>query len=97
MNGPDRALSVPVIGLSGKQALVAAVGVAVLVVALCVPVWWDKLTAAASKRASKAAPRVFLLGTGVLVTGLVARVGVLDIAGACLIGAVVLAAILDNY
>jgi len=90
-------MRLPVISLTGKQDLIAAALVIVVVLLLYIPVWWDKFSSVASKKASRAAPRVFLLGTGVLLAGLAVRVGVLDIVGACLIGAVVLAAILDNY
>ena len=46
---------------------------------------------------SKAAPLTFLLGPGMLVVGLIAHAGFLDVMGGCLIGAVIVGAILDKY
>lgn len=83
--------------LSGRQVLVALVCVAVLFGLLWLPVLGDRLTDLLSKKAPKVAPRIFFLGLGILVTGLVIHVRILDVVGACLIGALVLGAILDNY
>ncbi len=82
---------------SGRQAIVALVLVAVLVIVLWIPVWGDRLTAYLSKHGPKVAPRTALVGIGILLTGMVVRVTLLDIVGGCLIGVVLLAVFLDNY
>ena len=50
-----------------------------------------------SSAAEKAAPTAFFLGLGLLFAGLIFRARVLDIAGACLIGLVLIGVVLDNY
>lgn len=82
---------------SGRQAIVALVLVAVLVIVLWIPVWGDRLTAYLSKHGPKVMPRMALAGIGILLTGLVVKVTALDIAGGCLVGIVLLAVFLDNY
>lgn len=83
--------------LPGRQVLVVLAVMAVLIVLLWIPVLGDRLVDLLSRNAPKIAPRMFLLGLGILVIGLVVRVRVLDVVGGCLIGAIVLGLILDNY
>jgi hypothetical protein len=83
--------------VSGRQVVVALIVVAVIVALLAGPVLAEALLDVASKAGERAAPGAFFLGLGVLLIGLVARVQILDIAGACLIGAVLLAVILHYY
>jgi hypothetical protein len=71
--------------------------VAILLGLLWIPVLGDRLSGFLSRTAPRAAPRMFFLGLGLLAAGLVVRIRVLDIIGACLIGALVLGVILDNY
>lgn len=82
---------------SDRPIVMILVCMAVLVGLLWVPVLGDRLTYFLSSKAPRVAPRIFVLGLVILVTGLVIRVRVLDIVGASLIGALVLGAILDNY
>lgn len=77
--------------------LVVLVLAAVMIGLLWVPVLTDRLTSFLSRTAPRAAPRMFFLGLGIGVTGLVIRVQVLEIAGASLIGILVLALIFDKY
>ncbi len=97
MTSRDAGYVAAVAPISGRLLMVVLVGIAVFIGLLYGPVIGDRLMDTVSKKASKAAPRVFLAGLGVLLTGLVVRVQILDVAGAFLIGSVVLAAILDNY
>ncbi len=83
--------------MPGRLILGGLVCVAVLIGVLWIPVLGDRLNSFLSKNAPKVAPRMFLVGLGFLLTGLVIHVQVLALAGACLIGVLVLALILDNY
>jgi hypothetical protein len=83
--------------VSGRLVVGVFIGVVILVVLLAIPVLWDNLMDGFSKQAAKVAPKVFLVGAGILLAGLVIGVSVIDFVGACMMGAVVLAAILDNY
>lgn len=82
---------------SVRQAVVALVFVAVFIGFLAGPILAEALFDFFSKGVERAAPGAFFLGLGVLLTGLASGVRALDIAGGCLIGAVVLAVIVDNY
>jgi len=82
---------------SVRQAVVALVFVAVFIAFLAGPILAEALFDYFSKGVERAAPGAFFLGLGVLLIGLASGVGVLDIAGGCLIGLVVLAVIVDNY
>jgi hypothetical protein len=64
---------------------------------LVLPVIWGVVSEAASSAAEKAAPGTFFLGLGILFIGLVADLKILDIAGASLVGLVVIGVIVDNY
>lgn len=83
--------------LSGSQILGAIGVIAVVSVMLWIPVLWDKLTAFLSMNASKWVPRTFVVGLALLVTGLMADIHVLAIAGGCTIGGLAAALLLDNY
>jgi len=85
--------------LGGTGALIIGglASVAVIIVALWIPVLGDRLTAFVSTNGPKAAPKIFIVGLGLLLTGLVAGVGALVLAGASLIGLLVLALLYDNY
>jgi hypothetical protein len=64
---------------------------------LVLPVIWGVVSEAASGAAEKAAPGTFFLGLGILFVGLVGGFKILDIAGASLVGLVVIGVIVDNY
>jgi hypothetical protein len=83
--------------LSGHGILAGLVCIAVVAGLLWLPVLSDQLTATVSKHAPRVFPPMFLLGLALLVLGLVAHVGILDIVGGSLAGVVVLALIVDNY
>jgi hypothetical protein len=82
---------------SGRQVVVALIVIAVIAGLLAGPILAEALLDIASKAVERAAPGTFVLGLAVLLTGLISGVRIIDIAGACLIGAVLLAVILDNY
>jgi hypothetical protein len=89
------ALTLP--ALSGRQVLVL-VGIGVVVaVLLWLPVLGDRIMDYLSKNAPKYAPRIFFAGLGLLLLGVVAGLQPLEVAGGCLIGALVLGALVDNY
>lgn len=77
--------------------IVVLIGIVVFVGLLALPVLWDILFGAFTVAASKIAPGTFLLGLGVLLAGLVLGVGIVELVGACLMGAVVLGVIWVNY
>lgn len=83
--------------LPDRPVLVLLACAVALLGLLWVPVLGDRLTGFLSRKLPKAAPRIFLIGLGVLVIGLVVRVRILEVVGACMIGGLVLGAILDNY
>ncbi len=82
---------------SGRQLLVLLACGAVVIVLLWIPVLGDRFNGFLSVQGPKVAPRIFFLGLLILLIGLIARSGILDIAGGCLMGIVILAVILDNY
>lgn len=83
--------------LSGRQILVLLGIGAVVAVILWLPVLGDRIVANLSRNAPKYAPRIFFAGLGLLLLGMVAGVQLLEVGGGCLIGALVLGAIADNY
>lgn len=95
LGGHSRYVAAPF--LSGRHIVVGLICIAVAIVLLVTPVVWQRLSAAFSAGATKAAPTTFFLGVGALGIGLIAGVWFLDVLGACLIGAVLLGAILVNY
>ncbi|HEX4659525.1 MAG TPA: hypothetical protein VH307_19240 [Streptosporangiaceae bacterium] len=82
---------------SVRQAVVALVFVAVFIAFLAGPILAEALFDFFSKGVERAAPGGFFLGLGVLLIGLASGIEILDIAGGCLIGLIVLAVIVDNY
>ena len=74
--------------------LAAVVAISVL---LWIPVLGDRLTAFVSTNGPRYAPKIFLVGLGFLLTGIVAHVDVLILVGASIIGLLALALIYDNY
>jgi hypothetical protein len=87
--------AVPV--LPAHVVLVAVVSGVALLGLLWLPVLGDRLTGFLSGKLPGIAPRIFFIGLGIGVAGLVTGVRILDIVGACLIGGLVLAAVADNY
>jgi hypothetical protein len=85
------------IAVSGRLVLYVLLFIGFVIVLLVIPVIWGAVSEAASSAAEKAAPGTFFLGLGVLFTGLVAGVEILDIVGASLAGLVILGVIVDNY
>ena len=83
--------------LSGARIVVFVTLIAVGSVVLWLPVLGDRLKAAVNRKAPQVAPRIFVLGVVILVAGLVIHMKVLDVIGGCLIGALVLAAVLNEY
>ncbi len=80
-----------------RVVLVIAGCVTAAFILLWLPVLGDRLTSYLSRNAPKFAPRIFMIGLGILVTGMITKLAVLDVAGACMIGALVLGWIYDNY
>ena len=74
--------------------LAAIVAISIL---LWIPVLGDRLTAFVSTNGPRYAPRIFLVGLGILLTGIVAHFEVLVLAGASVIGLLALAFVYDNY
>jgi len=85
------------IAVPGRLVFYVAAFIIFVIVLLAIPVIWGAVAEACSSAAEKAAPGTFFLGLGVLFTGLVAGVEILDIVGASLVGLVVIGVIVDNY
>jgi hypothetical protein len=83
--------------LSGRDIVIMLICAAILAVLAVLPVLGDKLFDTVTPKATKASPITFCLGLAALLVGLFTRIWVLDITGACLIGAVILGALLINY
>jgi hypothetical protein len=83
--------------IPSDQLIGIGIIVTVVVVLLSIPVMSDISTAYMSKKIRRVALRTILIGGAILLLGIAIGVEILDILGACLIGAIVLAAILDNY
>lgn len=82
---------------SGRLIVVVALCGVAAVILLAIPVLGEFLMGEFSARAKRVAPVVFLLGLGSLLAGLAGRVGVLEAAGACLMGVIVLGFLLEHY
>jgi hypothetical protein len=87
------------VAASFSRILVVAIfiGVALFIVLLGCALFGEAISGFFSTAKAKTAPVAFFIGLGVLLTGLAAGTRILDIVGACLIGAVLLGAILENY
>jgi hypothetical protein len=83
--------------LSGRDIVIMLICAAILAVLAVLPVLGDKLFDTVTPKATKASPITFCLGLGALLVGLFTRIWVLDVTGACLIGTVILGAVLINY
>jgi hypothetical protein len=82
---------------SVRQVVVALIFIAVLVALVAGPLLLEVLGNLFSKGVEKATPGGFVLGLVVLFIGLASGVRFIIIAGACVLGAVVLGVIIDNY
>jgi hypothetical protein len=82
---------------SGRLAMLVLVVLGAALFFLIGPVIYQSLMGAFTAQAAKVAPRVFLIGLGVLVTGLLTGVEVIAIAGGGLMGLVLLGALLEHY
>lgn len=71
--------------------------IAVFIALLAGPILLEFLFDLFSKTVEKTAKGGFLLGLGILLIGVLSRTRVLEIAGAVVVGAVLLAVIADNY
>jgi hypothetical protein len=76
---------------------VGLIFIAVFIALLAGPILLEFLWDLFSKTVEKTAKGGFLLGLGILLVGLLARTRILEIAGAVVVGAVLLAVIADNY
>jgi hypothetical protein len=76
---------------------VGLIFVAVFIALLAGPLLLEFLWDLFSKTVEKMAKGGFLLGLGILLVGLLSRARILEIAGAVVVGAVLLAVIADNY
>jgi hypothetical protein len=83
--------------IPSDQLIGIGIIVTVVVVLLSIPVMSDISTAYMSKKIRRVALRTILIGGAILLLGIALGAEILDILGGCLIGAIVLAAILDNY
>ena len=82
---------------SVRQVVVALIFIAVLVAIVAGPLLIDVIGNFFSKGVEKITPGGFVLGLVVLLTGLASGVRVIIIAGAAIVGAVVLGFIIDKY
>jgi hypothetical protein len=82
---------------SVRQVVVALIFIAVLVALVAGPLLLDVIGNFFSKGVKKATPGGFALGLVVLLIGLASGVRVIIIAGAAVLGAIVLGVIIDNY
>jgi hypothetical protein len=88
-----------VVAASFSRILVVAIliCVALFIALLAYCVLGEALLGFYSTAKAKTAQITFVVGLGVLLIGIVAGVRILDIVGACLVGAVLLGTILENY
>ncbi len=83
--------------ISGRIAVVVLLALGAALLFLIGPVIGQSLMGAFEAQAEKFAPRLFLVGLGVLVTGLIISIQLVAVIGGCLMGAVLLAALLKHY
>jgi len=83
--------------ISGRLGVLVLLVLGVVLFFLIGPVIGQNLMGAFTTQAAKIAPRAFLVGLGVLLTGLVTGVELIAVAGGCLMGAVLLGALLEHY
>jgi hypothetical protein len=82
---------------SARQVVVALIFIAVFVALVAGPLLLEPVGNFLSKGVKKAAPGGFVLGLVVLLIGLASGVRFIIIAGAAVLGAIVLGVIIDNY
>lgn len=83
--------------LSGRLLLTLVTCGGFLLVLLWLPIIGDHLNGFLSAQGWRAAPRLLLLGVGLGVIGLIAGIRVLEIAGASIVGLLIVGLIFDNY
>jgi hypothetical protein len=83
--------------ISGRMAALVLLALGAALFFLIGPVIGQALMGAFEAQAERFAPRLFLVGLGVLITGLVIGIQLVAVAGGCLMGAVLLAALLKHY
>jgi hypothetical protein len=83
--------------ISGRMAVVVLLALGAALFFLIGPVIGQSLMGAFEAQAERFAPRLFLVGLGVLVTGLIIGIQLVAVAGGCLTGAVLVAALLKHY
>lgn len=83
--------------LSGRTVILLLIAGVILVCVLAVPVLSDIFLSFASAQGAKVAKVTFLTGLCILLLGLVIRIGIVELIGGGLMGAVILGIILDNY
>jgi hypothetical protein len=88
-----------VVAAAFSRVLVVAIFVCVglFIVLLACSVLGEVLSGFYNTAKEKTAWPTFLIGLGVLLTGIVTAIRILDIVGACLMGVVLLGVILENY
>ncbi len=83
--------------ISGRMAVLVLLALGGALFFLIGPVIGQSLMGAFEAQAEKFAPRLFLVGVGVLVTGLIIGIQLVAVVGGGLMGAVLLAALLKHY
>ena len=83
--------------MSGRLLVVVLICGGVFFVLLTGPVVGDVLLDWASREGAKIGPKVLVVGLSILIAGLAIGLPILVIVGSCLLGALVLGFILDNY
>jgi hypothetical protein len=83
--------------LTLREVIIGLIVIAVFAVLLYGPILAGALFDLFSKGVDRAAPGAFFTGLGVLFVGIISGVRDIEIAGAALIGAVVLGYIVENY
>jgi hypothetical protein len=82
---------------AGGEIVVLLIFAAAFVCLLVGPVLNDVMQSSISGPATRAAPVIFVIGLGALLTGVVAGVGVLDVVGASMMAIVLLAGLMMHY
>jgi hypothetical protein len=82
---------------TGHQIVIIMAAALILTTLLTVPVLWDGFMDGFGKAARKFLPRVFAVGTIILIIGLISHVELIDIIGGSMMGVVIAAAIADQY
>jgi hypothetical protein len=83
--------------MSGRLLIVVLICGAVFFVLLTGPVVGDVLLEWASREGAKIGPKVLAVGLSTLIIGLAIGLPILELVGGCVLGALVLGFILDNY